>query len=206
VMCIACMSIRNNDTCRDVEHKKRGRPKLADKTLGAWGPLKDLSVPLSTDTTKAASLAKTRVKGKYISDSLSTDSTKAVSLAKPRAKVKYTKLANYKMPKKVNTHTSSDHISIRPPTRKELLLPTGQADAEAAHQPYGSSGDVVPHHEFICARVSDESQALWGYHPRDISHKALHSTVFCQRGPSQVGRLLRMIKDAAFYAASPNAP
>ncbi|KFH62819.1 hypothetical protein MVEG_11345 [Podila verticillata NRRL 6337] len=57
------------------------------------------------------------------------------------------------------------------------ILPTGQADAGAVHQPYRSSGDVVPHHEFICARVSDESQALWGYHPYNISHKALHSTV-----------------------------
>jgi len=87
--CKRCISVGKDDTCRDVEHKKRGRPKLVDKTLGAWGPRKDISAdPLSTDTAKAASLAKTRVKGKY------------------------TKSANYKMPKKINhPHTSSDHIS-----------------------------------------------------------------------------------------------
>ncbi|KFH62822.1 hypothetical protein MVEG_11348 [Podila verticillata NRRL 6337] len=75
------MFIRNHDACRDVEDKKRGRPKLVDNTLGAWGLRKDVSDPLSTDTTKAASLAKTRVKDKY------------------------TKSANYKMPRRTVTHT-----------------------------------------------------------------------------------------------------
>ncbi|KAF9957753.1 hypothetical protein BGZ70_009415 [Mortierella alpina] len=59
--------------------------------------------------------------------------------------------------------------------------------------------------DLICARVSDESQALWGYHPHDISHKSLYSIV-AEEDRRKMGELLQLIKDAVFSAASPNNP
>ncbi|KAG0040268.1 hypothetical protein BGZ82_004055 [Podila clonocystis] len=233
--CKRCISVGKDDTCRDVEHKKRGRPKLVDKTLGAWGPRKDISVdPLSTDAAKTATLAKTRVKGKY------------------------TKSANYKMPKKANGtlhphNASSDHISSipsgypshshpddhvsypshpedRPPSvvyrpqrpqeyrerpvsihsesdhpPEKTYYPQVKQTQELYTSPTGALATLFLTMDFICARVSDESQALWGYHPHDISHKALHSIV-ASEDQAKLNSLLRMIKDAVFYAASPNAP
>lgn len=80
--CKRCVSVGKDDTCRDVEHKKRGRPKLVDRTVAldavVWGPSsKEGGAPLAPKPhTASSALAKTRVKGKY------------------------TKSANYKMPKK----------------------------------------------------------------------------------------------------------
>ncbi|KAF9329919.1 hypothetical protein BG006_007074 [Podila minutissima] len=228
--CKRCISVGKDDTCRDVEHKKRGRPKLVDKTLGAWGPRKDNSSDPLSDAAKAATLAKTRVKGKY------------------------TKSANYKMPKKVNglhPHASSDHISSipsaypshpedhasypshpedRPPSvvyrpqrpqeyrerpvsihsesdhpLEKTYYPQVKQTQELYTSPTGALATLFLTMDFICARVSDESQALWGYHPHDISHKALHS-IIASEDQAKLNSLLRMIKDAVFYAASPNAP
>jgi len=73
--------VGKDDSCRDVEHKKRGRPKLVDKAVaidGAWAASsKDGAAFAAKSAATAAALAKTRVKGKY------------------------TKSANYKMPKKI---------------------------------------------------------------------------------------------------------
>lgn len=80
--CKRCVSVGKDDTCRDVEHKKRGRPKLVDRTVAldavVWGPSgKEGGAPLAPKPhTVSSALTKTRVKGKY------------------------TKSANYKMPKK----------------------------------------------------------------------------------------------------------
>ncbi|GJJ68103.1 hypothetical protein EMPS_00449 [Entomortierella parvispora] len=57
--------------------------------------------------------------------------------------------------------------------------------------------------DLICARVSDESQAMWGYHPHDISHKSLYSIV-ANEDQGKMRDLLRMIRDAVFSAASSN--
>jgi len=68
--CKRCVSVGKDDTCRDVEHKKRGRPKLVDKAIALDG------APKTASNAAVSALAKTRVKAKY------------------------TKTANYKLPKK----------------------------------------------------------------------------------------------------------
>ncbi|KAI1318782.1 hypothetical protein EDD11_005853 [Mortierella claussenii] len=249
--CKRCVSVGKDDTCRDVEHKKRGRPKLVDKTVaidGAWAASgKDGSAP---SVSKAATaLAKTRVKGKY------------------------TKSANYKLPKKMNTAakiitetyavpqittqardtaldvhgrpssypsrleqerpaSSMSHRS-QPPSQNyqnrplsmhsEPPLPGDHQDPFYYSSSYPQSTSQIKHPQdlysapssapmatafltmdLICARVSDESQALWGYHPHDISHKSLCSIV-ANEDQSKLRNLLGLIKDAIFSAAPRNA-
>ncbi|KAF9353378.1 hypothetical protein BGX26_008866, partial [Mortierella sp. AD094] len=243
--CKRCISVGKDDTCRDVEHKKRGRPKLVDKTVaidGAW-VAKDGSVATSKSTASASALAKTRVKGKY------------------------TKSANYKMPKKsVNDPKASSDNFVVPqssrdtpmdnhqsrsssyPSHPELERPSS-AMSYRSHQSSGQSYQSRPlsiHSEpplpgdhqdpfyyssstsqvkrpqeiysapssaplatvfltmdLICARVSDESQVLWGYHPHDISHKSLYSIV-ASEDHGKMRHLVGLVKDAIFSAISPN--
>ncbi|KAF9198234.1 hypothetical protein BGZ49_001012 [Haplosporangium sp. Z 27] len=243
--CKRCISVGKDDTCRDVEHKKRGRPKLVDKTVaidGTWS---------TKDGTAKNALAKTRVKGKY------------------------TKSVNYKMPKKTTTTTSdantnmvSEDNFIAPqaipssrdsldnqqsrsssyPSHPELERPSS-AMSYRSHQSSGQSyqgrplsihsepplpGDQDPFYyhnstsqvkrpqemysapsnaplvtvfltmDLVCARVSDESHVLWGYHPHDISHKSLYS-IIASEDQSKMRNLLGLIKDAVLSSISPNS-
>lgn len=99
----------------------------------------------------------------------------------------------------VSIHSESD------PLEKNPYYPQVKQTQELYTSPTGALATLFLTMDFICARVSDESQALWGYHPHDISHKALHSIVSSE-DQSKLNSLLRLIKDAVFYAASPNAP
>ncbi|KAG0294950.1 hypothetical protein BGZ98_001567, partial [Dissophora globulifera] len=197
-----------DDTCRDVEHKKRGRPKLVDKAVAlgsAWhGSSKDST---GTASAKAAATAdKTRVKGKY------------------------TKSANYKLPKKgaLSAKTSSDtypvpqtNVSPRdaamgrplsihselpvPRDLKESLYYTSSTSQTKPSQEVYSTPSSAPlatvflTMDLVCARVSDESQVLWGYHPHDISHKSLHSIV-ANEDQHKMQHLLELVKNAVFSA------
>ncbi|KAG0379145.1 hypothetical protein BGX24_001551, partial [Mortierella sp. AD032] len=249
--CKRCVSVGKDDTCRDVEHKKRGRPKLVDRTVAldavVWGPSgKEGGAPLAPKPhTASSALAKTRVKGKY------------------------TKSANYKMPKKVTLSAkmpngSSDAFPIHHSNSSEMRPSSyPNQDHERAssslsyrsHQPsaqgyqsrplslhsepplssdhqdsfncspsYPSSSNQVKRPQemysspstsplatvfltmnLICARVSDESQALWGYHPHDISHKTLYS-IITSEDQSKVRSLLATIREAVFSAVAPGSP
>ncbi|KAG0060786.1 hypothetical protein BGZ89_011970 [Linnemannia elongata] len=253
--CKRCVSVGKDDTCRDVEHKKRGRPKLVDRTVAldavVWGPSgKEGGAPLAPKPhTASSALTKTRVKGKY------------------------TKSANYKMPKKATLsakmpngstdafpihHTnpipgdatarpssypnqdherSSSSLSYRShqpsaqgyqsrplSLHSEPPLPSDHQDSFSYPPSYPPSSHQVKRPQemyaspstsplatvfltmdLICARVSDESQALWGYHPHDISHKALYSIV-ASEDQSKVRGLLATIRDAVFSAVAPNSP
>ncbi|KAI7829457.1 hypothetical protein BC939DRAFT_27238 [Gamsiella multidivaricata] len=251
--CKRCISVGKDDTCRDVEHKKRGRPKLVDKLVavdGVWSTAaKDGSVAASkavSSTTTAAALAKTRVKGKY------------------------TKSTNYKMPRKTTngakapteafavpqTNTPSRDIVLDAPQGRPSSYPSHHEQERPSssmsyrtHPPSAQSYQGRPlsmHSEpplpgdhqdpfyypsptsqikrpqelysgpsstplatvfltmgLICARVSDESQVLWGYHPHDISNKPLYS-IIANEDQSKMRNLMGLIRDAVFSAASPN--
>ncbi|KAI8596042.1 hypothetical protein EDD21DRAFT_389533, partial [Dissophora ornata] len=250
--CKRCISVGKDDTCRDVEHKKRGRPKLVDKTVAvdsAWvAPSKDSAASAAKSAATAAALAKTRIKGKY------------------------TKSANYKMPKKImngaktptetfpvpqsNAPSRDSALQGRPssyPSRPELERPSS-ALSYRTHPPSAQSYQSRPlsmHSEpplpgdqqdpfyyssapnstsqvkqpqemytapssaplatifltmdLICARVSDESQVLWGYHPHHISHKSLYSIV-ANEDQSKMRSLLDQIKDAVRSALPSDSP
>ncbi|KAG0215264.1 hypothetical protein BGX28_000483 [Mortierella sp. GBA30] len=247
--CKRCISVGKNDTCHDVEHKKRGRPKLIDKAVAlentTWGAADKDATSKST-----SSLNKTRVKGKY------------------------TKSANYKMPKKAagskittemafsspqaepsSMGSSVGNISGRPssyPSQHEVEHPPSslpyRSQPLSSHSYQGrplSMHSEPPMHDdrhdsvyypssvpssagvkrpqemyssptgaplatlfltmdLICARVSDESQALWGYHPHDISHKSLYS-IIADQDQTKLGELLKLIKDAVVPAVSPTS-
>ncbi|KAG0227338.1 hypothetical protein BGX31_007023 [Mortierella sp. GBA43] len=231
--CKRCVSVGKDDTCRDVEHKKRGRPKLVDKAIAIDGA-----------SAKTASTAT------------------ATALAKTRVKAKYTKSANYKLPKKTKTptdnyiapqtdvparevpdpqHTPSlpyppHHEHSRPTTPLSYRAPSTQEyrsrpvsmhsepSMPGDRDPFYSSTTQIKHPQevysapssaplatvflsmdLICARVSDESQALWGYHPHNVSNKSLYS-IIANEDHAKMRGLIGHIKDAIFSAASPNAP
>ncbi|KAF9983044.1 hypothetical protein BGZ65_002238 [Modicella reniformis] len=243
--CKRCVSVGKDDTCRDVEHKKRGRPKLIDKIV----------------TIDATSSSKT--------PSIVT----AAALTKTRVKAKYTKSASYKMPKKTTNSAKipaenyivapqtdgsvretdsqnnrpssypSHHEQERPTTPLSYRAPSTQeyrARPLSMHSEPSLPGDRDPFYytpsstlssttqikrpqemysapsnaplvtvfltmDLICARVSDESQMLWGYHPHDISNKSLYS-IIANEDRGKMRAMLGLIKDAVFSAVSPNAP
>ncbi|KAF9902883.1 hypothetical protein EC991_004395 [Linnemannia zychae] len=252
--CKRCVSVGKDDTCRDVEHKKRGRPKLVDRTVAldavVWGPSgKEGGAPLAPKPhTASSALSKTRIKGKY------------------------TKSANYKMPKKAtlnakmpnsstdafsthHTNSSGDAAMTRPSSypdqdherassslsyrshqpsaqgyqsrplslHSEPPLSSDHQDPFSYSPSYPSSSNQVKRPQemysspstsplatvfltmtLICARVSDESQALWGFHPHDISHKALYS-IIASEDQSKVRSLLATIREAVFSAVAPGS-
>ncbi|KAG0043785.1 hypothetical protein BGZ83_011045, partial [Gryganskiella cystojenkinii] len=263
--CKRCISVGKDDTCRDVEHKKRGRPKLVDKAVALESNARNGgagAAPGSLSSKNAAAAA------------VGSASAIAASLAKTRVKGKYTKSANYKMPKKTalaNTKSAesgpsvstapfaqapsnetipnnlpqdhpssyvshsdverpssaSSYRSNQPPvpsyqSSRPLSMHSEQGDRQDSYY-YSSTSQIKRPQEvytgpssslqatlfltmdLICARVSDESQAMWGYHPHDISHKSLYS-IIANEDQGKMRHLVDLIKDAVYSAVSPHGP
>ncbi|KAF9922466.1 hypothetical protein FBU30_007373, partial [Linnemannia zychae] len=251
--CKRCVSVGKDDTCRDVEHKKRGRPKLIDRAVAldavVWGPSgKESGAPLAPKThTASSAIAKTRVKGKY---------TKSVNYKMPKKTALSAKLPNNSTDAFPTQHTN---LSSEPTLTRPSSYPNQEQERSSSslsyrsHQPTTQGYQSRPlslhsepplssdHHDsfsypsypppsnqvkrpqelytspstsplatvfltmdLICARVSDESQVLWGYHPHDISHKALYS-IIATEDQSKVRGLLTSIRDAVFSAVIPGS-
>ncbi|KAF9106163.1 hypothetical protein BGX29_010308 [Mortierella sp. GBA35] len=250
--CKRCVSVGKDDTCRDVEHKKRGRPKLVDRTVAldavVWGPSgKEGGAPLAPKPhTASSALAKTRVKGKY---------TKSVNYKMPKKATLSAKMPNGSNDAFSIHHNNSDTSMARPLSYPNQDLERSSSSLSyRSHQPsaqgyqsrplslhsepplssdhqdsfsyptsYPPSSNQVKRPQemytspstsplatvfltidLICARVSDESQALWGYHPHDISHKALYS-IIASEDQNKVRGLLATIRDAVYSAVPPNS-
>ncbi|KAF9961628.1 hypothetical protein BGZ72_002719 [Mortierella alpina] len=249
--CKRCISVGKDDSCRDVEHKKRGRPKLIDKAVAlettAWDPAgKDAAAK------SAAALNKTRVKGKYTKSAnykmpkkaanalkVTAESNFAAPQSNPSSVESVGNLAGH--PSSYPTQHEPEHPTTSMPYRSQppssqsypsrplsmhsepplqgdhpeplyypSSLPSSTGQVKRPQEMYSAPSasplaTLFLTMDLICARVSDESQALWGYHPHDISHKSLYSIV-AEEDRRKIGELLQLIKDAVFSAASPNNP
>ncbi|KAF9348344.1 hypothetical protein BGX34_002532, partial [Mortierella sp. NVP85] len=241
--CKRCVSVGKDDTCRDVEHKKRGRPKLVDKAIALDGASKTAS------NAAASALAKTRVKAKYTKTAnyklpkKATNGIKTLTenYAAPQADVSAREVAMDSQHGQPSSYPSR-HEHSRPTTPLSYRTPSTQeyrsrpvslhsesslaADKDSYY--YGSSAPssttqikhpqemysapssapmatVFLTMDLICARVSDESQSLWGYHPHNISNKSLYS-IIAGEDHGKMGSMLGLMKDAVFSSVSPNAP
>ncbi|KAF9988267.1 hypothetical protein BGZ75_009748 [Mortierella antarctica] len=250
--CKRCISVGKDDSCRDVEHKKRGRPKLIDKAVAlestAWDPTgKDAAAK------SAAALNKTRVKGKYTKSAnykmpkktangpkVTTESTFAAPQSNPspmessmgnltghpssyplqhEPELPATSMPYRSQPPSSQSYPSRPlsmhsepplHGDHPEPLYYSSSLPSSTGQVKRPQEMYSAPSasplaTLFLTMDLICARVSDESQTLWGYHPHDISHKSLYSIV-AEEDRRKMGELLQLIKDAVFSSASPNNP
>ncbi|KAG0270564.1 hypothetical protein DFQ27_004276 [Actinomortierella ambigua] len=265
--CKRCVSVGKDETCRDVEHKKRGRPKLIDKQVeidtSAWGAQGKEPI-LST----AGALSKNRTKGKYTKSanykasrraganavapppSSTAPAANGVSMIGAAGPLNPIHTPSTATPSPDATSRTTSHheaatTSVSPPSYVDHAPHHAQYSRQDYHHhhqhptPYGGSGGngqpldspiredkdpffgqghygstaqpITPQApvvtlflsmELICARVSDESQTMWGYHPHDISNKSLHNIISTE-DQSKLGHLQRVLKDALFAAANP---
>ncbi|KAG0226325.1 hypothetical protein BGW42_003760 [Actinomortierella wolfii] len=260
--CKRCISVGKDDTCRDVEHKKRGRPKLVDKQVeidsSAWGPQGKEPI-LST----AAAMSKNRAKGKYTksanykasrrggtnvppaSNTASPNGTSMQGATGPHNPIHTPSTATPSPDTTSRTstlHHDASTTSVSPPSYVDRTHHTQYARQDYSQiHPYPSSYDqrsgrpldspvredkdpfyahshygqpVTPQSpvvtlflsvDLLCARASDESQTMWGYHPHDISNKSLRS-IISSEDQGKVSHLQRVLKDALFAAVNPTDP
>ncbi|RUS23495.1 hypothetical protein BC938DRAFT_475048 [Jimgerdemannia flammicorona] len=199
--CKRCVSLGKTDSCVDIQHKKRGRPKLRDKksfiptsmmgenkyamssspgfltlngTANSLSPLPTTPMPFTIQQPSG-----TKVYQPSVDLNAHAASPKFVHAQLPAAAVPY--------------RTATSSFSMTVPTVNE------QQD----HQQRVIT--VYLSMEICCARVSDEVYELWEYYPQELAHRSLYDFI-SGNDTERLARLHRLLLDNVMAVGQRNDP
>ncbi|RUS14461.1 hypothetical protein BC937DRAFT_93784 [Endogone sp. FLAS-F59071] len=177
--CKRCVSLGKTDSCIDIQHKKRGRPKLRDKKSfiptnmmgenkyampGSLGFLINGTMPFTMQPPSGSKA--------YPSVDLNTHA------ASP-------KFVHSQLPTSASAHYRSATSSF------SMTVPTLNDQQDLNQQRVIT---VYLSMEICCARVSDEVFELWGYYPQELAHRSLYDFV-SSNDTDRLSRLHRLLLD-----------
>ncbi|KAI9301720.1 hypothetical protein BJ944DRAFT_271048 [Cunninghamella echinulata] len=158
--CKRCISVGKTDSCYDIQHKKRGRPKIRDKLA--------LMNTNSTPTSTSFSLFDTNNNNNNNNDNNNNNNT--IHHHSPLYPIKLIK------------ETFPPSTSLIDPYTPFLPLSSSSFDMTKPSQDIHmkkneSMMTIFLTTEMCCARVSDECIEFIGYHPKELAHRSLYDFV-----------------------------
>ncbi|KAI8338555.1 hypothetical protein BC941DRAFT_512683 [Chlamydoabsidia padenii] len=171
--CKRCISVGKTDSCYDIQHKKRGRPKLREKYTSSLLTTGNNGIH-SSSTSSPSTIPKRPVSRHHLMPHFqrmlplnipsSTNLTPTSSLVTHQLTAPVDSLAPFLAlsPSSssfimTNTTTKQDYDMVDPmnDTMMTLFLTT----------------------EMCCARASDETMDFIGYHPQELAHRSLYDFI-----------------------------
>ncbi|UZJ53858.1 hypothetical protein CBS101457_003178 [Exobasidium rhododendri] len=192
--CRRCINLGKTDTCIDVQHKKRGRPRLRDREAAAVAAAAAEQAELATGSQDHSS----GLPGQRLRGSFSSSSSGPTMKRSPRSDA-----STFLSPAADGSLFSSSAIKAPPSsTSMSSIGPRGRSVSSSISlwSQGARTGAVVAPHEYSdspstvtlilstglqCARCSIESQALLGFSPSDLLERSLFELVH----PSEKQRL-----------------
>ncbi|KAI8372920.1 uncharacterized protein BYT42DRAFT_578544 [Radiomyces spectabilis] len=226
--CKRCVTLGKQDTCHDIKHKKRGRPKLQDKKSSN----DRCEIMYGTVLTPTFAMATSASKPKHTrpsSSSSSSPSPTPIAFIHEPVESFYSESlapANDGNPAKAKTETvdpsylssyakytaiAPDTVRPKPPLPPSQQLPRIAMDAS---YPYTTSGPyqddrhtivVLMSMELCCARVSDTVTEFWGYYPQELAHRTLYDFISPDDN-ERLASLHRMLLDNMLDVINANNP
>ncbi|KAI9024296.1 hypothetical protein CLU79DRAFT_746487 [Phycomyces nitens] len=232
--CKRCVSLNKTDTCQDIKHKKRGRPKLRDsKSSQSQGPNGKYEVMYGTIHMPAFSATSATY-----SSSASYEHEPATPTPGHTSSISFIHepLESFQTPKKIRPATSSPQQSPKPiqpsqpsqppqppqppqlPTLAPAPYPPFPLFLPAELQPLFTNVLLEPpvkedHQtvtvfmsmEVCCARISDEVTEAWGYYPQELAHRSFYDFV-SSKDSDRLACLHRLLLDNATDVAKQSDP
>ncbi|GBB86060.1 hypothetical protein RclHR1_12500001 [Rhizophagus clarus] len=165
--CKRCVALGKVDTCIDIKHKKRGRPKLKDKKPHPYN-------------THATADAKTWVQNPQFLPPATTNSN-------PNLHQQNDQPPNSSTLIQTTQHSSSRHHlhhnnhnrhHSTPYIKSPKFIPRQQTYPQQDNTPVITMFLAIDN--IACARVSDECLGIMGYYPSELVHKSLYEYVHTQ--------------------------
>lgn len=203
--CKRCVASGKASTCQDVQHKKRGRPKLNDtKRLNImYGGSMIIQTPASimqknTPSTsfsfvhepvesfrsqqQAITLNKDDLarKGRHESSPIPSTPTQQPLPSQQQS-------PSPQQQQQPSSSFSSPALSFVTTTSSSPAIPSSSSSSPLTITMFLSM-------EMCCARVSEETKEAWGYDPKDLAHRSLYGLI-SSHDTDRLARLHRLLLD-----------
>ncbi|KAI8327460.1 hypothetical protein BD560DRAFT_91500 [Blakeslea trispora] len=171
--CKRCIALNKTETCQDMQHKKRGRPKLKEKTVQLNDPTFEIMY------------------GTIQTPALFMKQTSTLQIPPFQAKVptpeKSTPSISF-----VHESFESKQDSLSPKTLSPTTLssPTTSTSSFTFSQKPWIDPQVtaILSMEACCAKTSNEVIQYWGYYPQELAHRSFYDFV----SPKDTDRLAKL--------------
>ncbi|KAG0185897.1 hypothetical protein DFQ28_008622, partial [Apophysomyces sp. BC1034] len=182
--CKRCVTLGKADTCQDVKHKKRGRPKLRDRSSDLLDQdynntmMGTIQTPTFTMTTIPArpinnvQSIPTRIAFVHESGGTSGGGS-GVDLSTPNS--------NNNIPQSNGTTTTDNYLKNHP-LEKEQRMEKPQAIT------------LFLSMEVCCARIPGEVMEMWGYYPQELVHRPFYDFI-SSKDVDRLAQLHRLLLD-----------
>ncbi|RGB36635.1 hypothetical protein C1646_79562 [Rhizophagus diaphanus] len=166
--CKRCVALGKVDTCIDIKHKKRGRPKLKDKKPHPYN-------------THATADAKTWVQNPQFLPPTTTNPNPNLhqqSDQPPNSSTFIQTTQHSSSRHHLHHHNNHNRQHSTPYTKSPKFTPRQQAYSQQDNTPIITMFLAIDN--IACARVSDECLGIMGYYPSELVHKTLYEYVHAQ--------------------------
>ncbi|CAB4423432.1 unnamed protein product [Rhizophagus irregularis] len=166
--CKRCVALGKVDTCIDIKHKKRGRPKLKDKKPHPYN-------------THATADAKTWVQNPQFLPPTTTNPNPNLhqqSDQPPNSSTFIQTTQHSSSRHHLHHHNNHNRQHSTPYIKSPKFTPRQQAYSQQDNTPIITMFLAIDN--IACARVSDECLGIMGYYPSELVHKTLYEYVHAQ--------------------------
>ncbi|KAF7721858.1 hypothetical protein EC973_004066 [Apophysomyces ossiformis] len=188
--CKRCVSLGKADTCQDVKHKKRGRPKRSGQSSSMAVQSSDEQ---NLSTIRAPTFTMTTMSVRPGNAPRSLPSTfafihESIGNADKKTECERDKSPNMQLPQASTTllHQHSATTAAIP-LRDQTFDANGEADS-------ARTITVVLSMEACCARISDKVMDMWGYYPQELAHRSFYDFISSEDA-DRLARLHRLLLD-----------
>ncbi|KAI8085014.1 uncharacterized protein BX664DRAFT_387660 [Halteromyces radiatus] len=223
--CKRCVSLGKTDSCLDIKHKKRGRPKLQDKKAVMTTKEKYEIMHGTIQTPTFASSISTNgnnvnnnqqvqpmdkaIPPKQISfrhqpieafQQSTNNNNKGGQLTTEAIQLVPIELTPSMEQPELTIDTSSSSLSSSP---SSSTLSTSTSSSSLLIPPMKMT--LILSMEICCARIPDDIIKTWGYYPQELAHRSMYDFVAVE-DTDRLSRLHRQLLDKVVQVASEKNP
>ncbi|OBZ84656.1 Transcription activator of gluconeogenesis ERT1-2 [Choanephora cucurbitarum] len=199
--CKRCVALNKTETCQDMQHKKRGRPKLKEKPVQSSDPT--FEILYGTIQTPALSIRKKTpnpIPNQQIPPFQSKVSKKKSSISFVHESFELDSIAKSPIPLLSPTASNSllaETNSLLTESPKSLSSPTSPPSFFQPKPSIESSHvTVIMSMEVCCAKTSNEIIQYWGYYPQELAHRSFYEFI-SPKDTDRLAKLHRLLIDNA---------
>lgn len=218
--CKRCISLKKEDTCQDMQHKKRGRPKLREKKVYSskehtfeilYGTIQTPAITMKNTTTGSSSNIRNIIPNHQVPPFKAKLPTKPAAVHTPAQPVP--------VPSSLSSTSLSSSIAAisfihepiesfqqpllnSPPTLESNNTKVPMVQLSSNAQPIFVNNTtssktnitIILSMDVCCAKVSDDTIKCWGYYPQELAHRSFYDFI-SPKDSDRLARLHRLLLD-----------
>ncbi|KAI9322765.1 hypothetical protein BX666DRAFT_2023212 [Dichotomocladium elegans] len=189
--CKRCVIANKEDSCKDVKHKKRGRPRLHEAKRMSNGKLENSIIFEDSDgQCEIVQIGVLATATDAAQEKLISSPTTISFIHEP---IESFRGRNQRRSRKEDATSAavSDQQDLRDPEPPPSHLLPGSLSNQLVEE---STITMFLSMDMCCARASDEVGVLWGYRPQDLVHRSMYGLI-SPHDKDRLSQLHRLLLD-----------